>query len=138
MDKWQEQLINPQYWRVMYDYLLYIGKDNYEKLGYCFEESQQILKQKMPADSLEAILSRTFSLSSLLEDTRECLIENQKSRNELARLRKVVEVKDKQLETMNDELKDKNAELSRLYNLRSYRLATLIRSPYTKFRKRKK
>ncbi len=103
-NKWQQDLKNPQYWRVMYDYLSYIGKEKFEKLGYSFDENLEILKSNMPAETVDELKSKTFSLFSFLDDTRECLIENQKKQ-------KQIEQKNNELKEKNNELKEKNQEL---------------------------
>lgn len=64
---WKNDLSEPQYWRVMCDYLNYIGKERFEKLGYNFEESKLILEKKLPLSSLDYIISKTESLSELLD-----------------------------------------------------------------------
>ena len=110
--KWQQSLSVPQYWRVMYDYLHYIGKDNFEKLGYNFEENKGILMSNMPADTFEDIESSTFPLFSFLDDTRECLIENQKNKNKVIMLNREVKSKVKRLDEKDKKLSETTGKLN--------------------------
>ena len=53
--KWHKKLNNPQYWRVMYDYINYIGGDVYQKLGYDYEQDLLLLKESIPGKTLEDV-----------------------------------------------------------------------------------
>jgi hypothetical protein len=150
-EKWQQDLKKPQYWRLMYDYLHYIGKDKFENLGYSFEIYNKLLICNMPADSLEDILYFTSPLFSFLDSTRECLIENQKHKRTNIALRDELRLKEKKLgvleERLNsttDELNKASAKLSeirddrieisirlnKLLSLRNSKLGELLASPY--------
>ena len=135
--KWQSGLDAPQYWRVMYDYLHYIGKDNFEKLGYDFEENKRVLMNNMPADTLKDIKSMTFSLFSFFGDTRECLIENQEIKKEIKMMenelnKEVAENKGikENIKDVEDLLNKRTEELKGVYSSRKYKLAKLLAYPY--------
>ena len=149
--KWQLGLKEPQYWRVMYDYLHYIGKDDFDKLGYSFEENKKILMCNMPADTLDDIEASTFPLFSLLDNTRECLIENQKNNNKIIFLNsdikskvtlldemdeklnkttKELEKTTKELDKTTKELDKTTRERDRLCSSKVYKLAALLAYPY--------
>lgn len=66
--KWQKSLDDLQYWRVMYDYLNYIGEEKFTKLGYDFNEHMNILNERMPAKTLDELLVQTEALFSFFDN----------------------------------------------------------------------
>lgn len=68
---WIESLKSPQFWRVMHDYLTFIGEENYKKLGYSYSEMKEILFNHLPLNTLSEINNSTYSLQNLLDSEYE-------------------------------------------------------------------
>ena len=105
---WQENLNDPQYWRVMHDYLHYIGEDKFCKLGYDFNENLSVLMESMPADTIEDIYEKTFPLFSFFGDMRECLIASQTKQGSIDRKDNELVQKDRIINKKNDEIIQKD------------------------------
>lgn len=103
--KWQEGLNDPQYWRVMYDYLAYIGEDKFTRLGYDFNLNMNILKKNMPTKTLDELMEKTSSLFSFFTDEKDKLIQDRE--DELA------EIKQK--------LKESENELTNIYTSKKWK-----------------
>ena len=121
--KWIKSLDNPQYWRVMHDYLQYIGKDKFELLGYDFNHNLEILKQNIPCKTIDELEAKTFSLLSLLNDTRECLIKNQQLTQQINR-------NNQELENKKNIIREQDLEIQAIYSSKKYKLANTIAYPY--------
>ncbi len=67
-DKWIEALDDPQIWRLMSDYLEFLGHKTVEQMGYNFDDLRDILKVHRPSKS---DLWMTFSLAWLLKVSRD-------------------------------------------------------------------
>ena len=113
--RWQKELHNPQYWRVMYDYLLWIGKERFEKLGYDYDENLQILEASINLP-IEHIKDKTFSLFSFLDDTRDLLIEKHQINLKLEQLQTVLNNKNIELEQLQTISNQKQLNLTDLLN----------------------
>lgn len=61
-EKWHEGLTSSQTWRFYYDYLQFIGKANFEKLGYDYDATMSLLFENIPATNINVTLNTTFSL----------------------------------------------------------------------------
>ena len=48
IDKWEEQLVRPQVWRLVNDYLQLLGPHIFEQMGYSYAESLDILAKYRP------------------------------------------------------------------------------------------
>jgi len=69
-NKWINRLDDKQYWRVMSDYLEYIGKERYEKLGYNFDKNKEILhlaKRKFSQNKKYKVIKEIKTLQKLLD-----------------------------------------------------------------------
>lgn len=64
--QWIDRLKDPQYWRLLYDYLQFIGEERMAMLGYNFEENLAILDEHMPVPSIEKIVDETRGLMEVL------------------------------------------------------------------------
>lgn len=78
--KWIDTLSDPQHWRLIYEYLLYIGKERFEILGYDFDYYQSLLLKKQPLHSIYEIEKDTISLKILLK------LENTKNKHKIDKL----------------------------------------------------
>ena len=58
LNRWVSDLRNPQIWRLLYDYLEYLGSETISDLGYSFEELSSILNAHKPS-----VMKRTFTYS---------------------------------------------------------------------------
>lgn len=124
--KWVANLKKPQYWRAVYDYLNYIGEEKYHKLGYDYNQTIGIVNNAMPADTLDEILSNTFPLFSLLNNTREDLIENQKQQQTI--IQKNQQIKDQKtlIGQRDKKINEYKNTLDSIYKSRSYRFSALL------------
>lgn len=68
IDKWINNIKNPQIWRFIYDYLQIIGKLRFTQLGYDFESIQTHLEEKLPCESLEVLFNKTKSLDDCMRN----------------------------------------------------------------------
>lgn len=73
---WATDSLDFQTWRVLWDYLSWVGPERMARAGYDFEAAQQSLTTNMPAATREEINEKSFSLDSLMDQTKDCLIEN--------------------------------------------------------------
>jgi len=115
--KWLENLNKPQYWRVMYDYLHFIGEHKLHKLGYSFDEMHETLLNKMPFDTIDDIKENTIPLNDLLPSTRECLIETKRQQNilinketQLQNQQQVINQKEKEIQEKQQKTEQKIQE----------------------------
>ncbi len=108
--KWQAGLIDPQYWRVMYDYLIHIGEENFTKLGYDFTLNMNLLKTHMPAKTLDELIGKTSSLFSFFVDPKDRLI--QKKEDELSHVKQ--------------NLTQKEDELANIYTSKKWKLVSFL------------
>lgn len=88
---WENIDLSQQTWRVLSDYLEWIGSDRMAQLGYDYDVMRHLLDSKMPAKSLESLINNTYNLESLLDSTKNCLIENNYLRNEILKQEKEIE-----------------------------------------------
>lgn len=65
LDKWIMALDNPQVWRIVNDYLEFLGVEKFLQLGYSYEEMRNLLDAKRPQ---WFDLWRTLPLDVLVED----------------------------------------------------------------------
>lgn len=65
LDKWKDILSNPQDWHFARDYLNYLGKDIFEKLGYSYEVIEKTILDRK---SIKYYLWPTVSLRSSLAE----------------------------------------------------------------------
>lgn len=65
LDNWKNRLNEPQYWRVMYDYLHILGAEIYKLMGYNYNDSLNIIMNKLPMQ-VDFLLKQTISLDVLL------------------------------------------------------------------------
>ena len=78
-DKWKEILNNPQAWRIMDEYLDFIGKDRFEKMGYEYDLCKTILDENKPSVDIE---KHSIGLWKLLDNTHSFLVENNQLRQQ--------------------------------------------------------
>ena len=71
--KWLEGLVEPQVWRFFYDYLQLIGQENFEKLGYSYNETISLLLANMPLNDKDEIIRTTQGLQNYLRVNSEDL-----------------------------------------------------------------
>ena len=102
--KWTTNLMDLQYWRVMHDYLQYLGKERFEQYGYNFTENLDILKKFMPCDTLTELEKKTTSLFDFwgYEQNKDGF----KQRNQ--------------------QLKQKDQELQNIYTSKKWKLINLL------------
>jgi len=119
--KWIEGLDDPQYWRVMNDYLKYIGKERMIKLGYDYDILEKILLDNQSFSTISEIEKKTISLFELLESTEE-------KKDKLAR--------ETQLEI--ESLKEKNIFLMKsiddIKTSKKYHLTQILAKPFEWFK----
>jgi len=97
-ENWQAGLDNPQLWRVLDDYIRYLGEKTLSDMGYSYEHILSVLQDNKPDMDIE---KHSIALSQLLENTRFAIIENR-------RLLEIVKQKDKLLNHTHESLQLKN------------------------------
>jgi len=80
VNKWTEILQNPQSWRVINDYLEYLGINRLKRMGYEYELCRTILDQHKP--NLD-INKNSVALGSLLEQTNCYMLANSSLKHQL-------------------------------------------------------
>ena len=120
---WQENLNNPQYWRFFYDYLLLIGKETFDLLGYNYNETLEIIQNSCPYQTIKESLDKTVALSVYLDNQRDPFIYNNllsKQLNELRerikKLKETVSEKDEVIKNKQEELAKKDQQISEKQN----------------------
>ena len=113
MTKWQDELGDPQYWRVMYDYLLDIGEEKLNRLGYNFSHTLELLEQQMPAKTLEQLMAKTHGLASILTDTDGNQAELKALREKIDQKDYALQIRDELIEEQKREIDDKNRQIDK-------------------------
>lgn len=80
---WEKSDLSQQTWRVLSDYLEWIGIDRLALFGYDYNMMRNTLDKSMPATSLASLTNNTFDLESLLDSTKNCLIENTELKSQI-------------------------------------------------------
>lgn len=88
---WEKAALSQQTWRALSDYLEWLGSERLATLGYEYNAMRNALDKKMPATSLATLINNTFDLESLLDSTKNCLIENTQLRDKLLKQEKDIE-----------------------------------------------
>lgn len=65
-DEWLNALNDPQHWRLLYDYLIYIGSERMHKLGYHYEDLHAQILHHRPIKSMDDLLKKTASLKDYM------------------------------------------------------------------------
>lgn len=87
MDRWKQRDLSSQEWRVLVDYMNWIGEERMNLAGYDFKTIRDALLENRPATDEKSIRDVTFSLESLLENTSLSLYKHQQMATELERIR---------------------------------------------------
>ena len=115
--QWVNSLTDWQHWRLINDYLNYIGKDRFEILGYNFDDFSKILLKKLPSPSIDELEKNTIPLFQFLESTEE-----------------KEERISKQVQYELDSLKEKNKHLIKSMNeiktSKIYRFTHMLTKPF--------
>ncbi len=104
-DTWHEYLNNPQMWRVIYDYVHYLGNDLISSMGYSLREIKNILEKNKPNLDVNA---HTLSLTELLDTNRSILIEKKRLQNDIKNAFDGIRIRDESLKNRNDSISQKD------------------------------
>lgn len=104
-DNWHEHLNNPQLWRVIYDYMGYLGSDIISAMGYNLGDIEIILEQNKP--NLDVNI-HTLPLAELLFTNRSVLIDNKRLQRELKNAFEGLRNRDENLKTRNETISQKD------------------------------
>ena len=119
--KWIKGLEDLQYWRIMYDYLNYIGKDKFEKYGYSFSENLNILKENLPCKTITELEKQTTSLFTFWDykQNKEMLFNKRiQNLNKIIRIKDVnLKDKDKSIVEQKNIVKDKDKSIVEQKNI---------------------
>ncbi len=63
---WLGEIEDSQLWRLFYDYLNFIGKARYNRLGYDYKKDMDLLLQGIPIKNIDVLIDSTRSLDSFL------------------------------------------------------------------------
>lgn len=91
LHSWKTDQLSYQEWRVLFDYLHWIGKLRLDEAGYDFNELEQALMSNCPANGKESVIDTTFSLDALLENTSMSLYQYQQVLEKNKELNRLVE-----------------------------------------------
>lgn len=121
--EWLGKIDDPQKWRLFYDYLNFVGRERYGRLGYDFETDMQYLETNIPAENLEVLLNTTQSFDSFLNPSTDSM---EKSLTEAQSLLKQKNKKIESLLQENEVLKKSShallTELQEIKGSKKYRL----------------
>jgi hypothetical protein len=98
--KWTEGLDNYQYWRVMNDYIEYIGEKKYTELGYNYTQDRRVLDEALINITSKDIINNTKSFIDLVESTNKTYQNN--------KLKEIIKENTQDLESQKKNLKEKN------------------------------
>ena len=102
-DQWQDNLNDPQTWRVLKEYFEFIGKDRFEKMGYSFENNKRLLDIHKPSVDIE---KHSIGLWELLDNTCSYLIENRQLSIKVGQLTQQIQANDRiNIEILNEYIK---------------------------------
>ncbi|MGB4205295.1 MAG: sulfotransferase [Bacteroidales bacterium] len=91
INHWQKNLNNPQVWRIVNDYIQFLGKNTINVAGYLYDEILNILEINKPNIDIE---KNSIALHSLLDSSRGTLIEVRKLEYQLENIVKKLKLKD--------------------------------------------
>ena len=74
-DNWQKSLDNPQIWRVINDYIDFLGEKTISEMGYSYIQMINILQKNKPSIDIN---KHSIALSNLLNNTHTSILENRK------------------------------------------------------------
>jgi mevalonate kinase len=121
--EWLGKIDDPQKWRLFYDYLNFIGRERYGRLGYDFETDMQYLKTNIPAENLENLLHSPHSFDSFLNPSTDAIGKS------LQEAQAMLKQKNKKIESLlqeNEVLKKSShallTDLQEIKGSRKYRL----------------
>jgi len=89
-DGWKNNLLDPQQWRIFYDYLNIIGKEKFDKLGYSFDDSLKYIRKNIPLDIYE-IFHNTIGLQEIFDNFSNKEVESSYLNNEIDKKEKVLQ-----------------------------------------------
>lgn len=115
--KWVNSLNDWQHWRLINDYLNYIGKDRFEILGYNFNDFSKLLLEKLPSSSIEDLENNTISLFEFLESAEE-------------KKEKLLESTQHELKSLEEENKHLRKSIVEIETGKIYILAKMLAKPY--------
>ncbi|MBN1498122.1 MAG: sulfotransferase [Spirochaetes bacterium] len=108
-EQWMQELGNPQLWRVVRDYVQYLGTGILSEMGYSYNEIMEILENNRPDIDIER---HTVSLMQLLDDARDVIIANRMMVKQLESTKKekdeLLKEKDELLKEKGELLKEKD------------------------------
>ncbi len=111
IDKWENNLHIPQLWRILYDYLEFLGEKRLSPLNYSYEENLEILMKNVPMTTPGHVMERTFSLFSFLDNTRDFIIENSKLKRKEKNLTEQIDKQRTTIEVIQRKLREKSTAI---------------------------
>jgi hypothetical protein len=122
---WHKSLNDPQNWRVMHEYLLTLGEETMEQMGYSYSETDQTLSEHKPDVDIE---KNSVPLQQLTDNTARTMLEYKKALELVKQKDNLIKQKNEELKQKNEELKQKNEALKSA----SYRIGRIITWPMRK------
>ncbi len=102
---WPTHLKNPQMWRIIYDYLNYLGSDLVSSMGYTFDDIDSLLEQNKPSTDINI---HTLPLIDFLNTNRSILVENKRLQKELKNANDGLKSRDENLKMRNEAIAQKD------------------------------
>lgn len=122
-DIWTNSLKDPQLWLLLKEYLLMLGPDLFESLGYDYLYHANLFEDAKPQSKL---LKNTISLNSLLDDQRDSIIQLQLYKKELL-------VKNRQIQQRDQQIQQNKVIIEKYKNSKSYKFGYYFLHPWKIF-----
>ena len=101
-ENWHKNIDNPQTWRVIYDYVKFLGKATFNDMGYVYDEVMDALQKCKPYTNIEA---DTVALEALLDNVRDTFIEKNRTQALLSQAYASIKQKSNELIQLKESLK---------------------------------
>ncbi|HRZ42514.1 MAG TPA: sulfotransferase [Bacteroidales bacterium] len=127
---WQTTLNDPQYWRLMHEYLAALGGGMLGNMGYSYNEMEQTLLENKPNVDIE---KSSVSLQQLTDNIVRTMLEYKRAL-ELMRQRdtlikqkdQLIQQKNEEIKSKSDELRQKNEEINEKNNRLRYKRRVIV------------
>jgi uncharacterized protein (DUF3084 family) len=110
-DNWQKMLINPQTFRLVSDYITFLGEELLQEMGYSYSEIIKIIDSKTPHLNIH---NNSLSLDTLINNTRDYIIENRRLNNQLKHSAETIRQKNEQVAKINQALINDDRQIQQL------------------------
>jgi len=117
-EQWHKSLNDPQHWRVMHEYLLTLGEEKMEQMGYSYSDTEQALSNHKPDVDIE---KNSVPLQQLTDNTARTMLEYKKAMEWLKQRDVTIKQKNEEIKRKDELLRLKDEELSQKNNRLKYK-----------------